>query len=677
VKIKLYFLLNKKCVFKSVIAACLVVLISLDTEAQRFYSVVFNKLPQNYQLYPRDAQNEALVPVSGKIEAAGYTHMSVQVFRNKDLLKYLKAPIKYDNQGIGTFATETKIKAELAEYSFRVYACKTTDSVLMVTRENVVSGDAYILSGQSNSTGFFSETETSEYCRTFGAITENLNTNPYNPADTLWALSNQQNYTNGVGTMGLEIQKQLSARSGVPNCLINGGFHWSSAANHAYRNPANPIDLGTGYGKILYRVQKAGLANAVQAYIFRQGETEAYHEGFDWPLNFEKLRSNLKLDYAGLKKIYVFQIDIIFYPSPVGAQVRDYQRRLPELFSDVKSLATVGTKEFDGLHYGTEGNRQSGFELSRLMARDFYQSKDTLNINSPAIKRAFYKTEDKKQLVLSFDDGQELVYPEKYKVNANLTLDMKDFFFLNGSAGSVISGKAEGSRIILELNGSQNASTLNYLPDYLPEGGNYYPFNGPFLTNKLGMRALTFYNLGISVSLKTPVLTSSAVEGAIVLSWADIQDATGYVLERKLASEMQYRVIANMTSTTKTFSDNTFSGSGKISYRLKAINKISESAEYGYTEIAAPVLLGIPVENDDLFSVFPNPVSPNQKITVRFKKPANGAIGLINSSGQIISEQNVNQQTETTFTLPQIPASSYFIRVKRGDYILSKKILIN
>jgi len=656
--------------------ACVLIWAHVDSNAQRFYSVVFNKLPQNYQLYPRDSQNEAIVPVSGKIEAAGYTHMSVQVFRNKDLIKYLKAAIKYDNQGTGTFATETKIKAELAEYSFKVYACKTTDSVLMVTRENVVSGDAFILSGQSNSTGFFTEGETSEFCRTFGAITENLNTAPYNPADTVWALSNQDSYKNGVGTMGLEIQKQLAAKSGVPNCLINGGFHWSSAASHAYRNAANPTDFNTGYGKILYRVQKAGLQNAVKAYIFRQGETEAYHEGFDWALNFEKLRTNLKLDYLSLQKIYVFQIDIIFYPSPVGAIERDYQRRLPELFSDVKSLATVGTREFDGLHYKTEGNRQNGFEVSRLMQRDLYQLKDTMNINSPAIQRAFYKSEDKKQLILSFDDGQELVYPDKYKANDKVTLDMKDFFYLNGSAGNIISGKADGNRIILELNGSQNASSLKYLPDYLAEGGSFYPFTGPFITNKLGMRAFTFYDVNISVGLKTPVLTSAESEGHVILTWADIQDATGYYLERKLLNETIYKTIAKVTSATKKFDDFTFSGSGKISYRVKAINKTAESADYGYSEINAPVLLGIPVENDELFSVFPNPVFKNQKVTIRFKKPVRGSLGLINSSGQSILQINVNQQAETSLTVPNISSAIYFLRLKDGDKVWSKKLLI-
>ncbi|MCE7040529.1 sialate O-acetylesterase [Dyadobacter sp. CY312] len=411
-------------------------LTAITSRAERIYSVVFNKLPQDYQLYPRNANNEANVPVSGYIELAGYNYMSVQVFRNEVPVKYLRADIKYDSKGIGSFSTSAIIKAELAQYSFKVYACKTADSVLMTHRKNIVSGDVYLLTGQSNSTGFFTESETSEYCRSFGKITDNLNTAAYNPADTLWALSNQQNTGASVGTMGLKLQKQLVAKSGIPNCLINGGFHWSSAFAHAQRTESNPADLNNGYGRMLYRVQKAGLKDAVKAFIFRQGETEAYHEGADWEGNFDKLRKNLHLDLPNLKMLYVFQIDIIYYPSLTGTALRDYQRRLPEIYPDVKSLATVGTVGFDGLHYDKNGNKQGGSELARLVERDFYQLKDTLNINSPAVRKAFYSNDERKQLIITFDEGQQLIYPEKYKPDySSVTLDMKDFFYLNHNSG--------------------------------------------------------------------------------------------------------------------------------------------------------------------------------------------------------------------------------------------------
>ncbi len=654
----------------------LLLLLNPLCQAQRFSSVVFNKLPQDFQLYPRNAENEATVPVSGIVEAAGWKYISVQVTRNDVPAQYQKADIQYNQKGLGVFELETKIKAELANYGFKVFVSRGTDSVLIVTRQNVVSGDVYVLSGQSNSTGFFTESDTSLFCRTFGKITKNLNTFPYDAADTLWVLSNQKAYDNGVGTMGLEIQKQLVQKSGIPNCLINAGFHWSSAFGHAQRTPGNPADLNNGYGRMLYRLQKAGLAQSVKAYIFRQGETEAYHEGGNWQGYFDVLYKNLKLDLPSIQKLYVFQIDIIYYPSPVGAELRDYQRRLAEIYPDIQSLATVGTKGFDGLHYSREGNQQSGFELSRMMLKDLYGSKDTLGIYSPGIKKVFYKSEEKKQLVLVFDEGQQLVYPEPHLTNPHVTLQMKDFFYLDGASGAVSSGKAEGNRIILELNGSRREKSMNYLPMYLEKGGPYYPFNGPYIANKQGMRAFTFYNVPIGIGLSIPVLAAEATtDGSVKLLWDQIAGAENYLLERKLEGEDAYTVIAILSSPTAQYVDESALVSTDIHYRLKALNRTAESSDYSYAKIEAPIVLGIE-DKGSFFSVYPNPVLKNQPVTIKFNQVVNGRISVFNATGQYVSGKNVNHEKEVKLSVPDKNSGYHFIRFDSEGQVWNKKILL-
>ncbi|MCF2497000.1 T9SS type A sorting domain-containing protein [Dyadobacter chenhuakuii] len=643
--------------------------------AQRFSSVVFRKLPQDLQLYPRNAQSEAVIPISGFTETAGYNHISVQVFRNETLQKYLRADIKYD-KGIGSFTTEAKIKAELANYHFKVYLCKTNDSTMVVERKNVVSGDVYVLSGQSNSTGFFTETDTSTFSRTFGKITADLNTGPYNAADTLWAFSNQDHYDYGVGTMGLEIQKQLIRQSGVPNCLINAGFHWSSAFAHAQRTESNPADLRNGYGRMLYRLQKGGMAGAVKAYIFRQGETEAYHEGGNWPENFAVLRNNLKKDLPSLGKIYVFQIDVIYFASSVGAEVRDYQRRLPSIYPELRSLATVGTQQFDGLHYGKEGNKQGGLELSRLIARDFYGLKDTANINSPNIRKIFYKTPEKKQVILVFDEGQELVYPEPYKPNGQVTLDMKDFFYFNGESGSVASAKADGNRIILELKAPQQATTMDLMPMYTPENGPYYPLNGPFIKNKLGMRAFTFFKVPIGESLATPELAAEieSTGGGVKLSWKKVNAVAQFVLERKREDEPDYETIATLDSATYIYLDKNTAEAKKINYRLKGVSSASESADYGYAEVKYELVTGVEKDDEAMFTVFPNPARKGEQVTVRMKKPVDGTLSLINVNGQSLSDEHILRSDEAFIRIPENAAGNHIVRLKAGDKIWSKKV---
>jgi hypothetical protein len=645
-------------------------------QAQRFSSVVFNKLPQDFQLYPRNADNEAVVPVSGIVETAGWKYISVQMTRNDVPTRYLKADIQYNQKGQGLFSLETKIKAELAGYGFKVFVSKGTDSVLIVTRQNVVSGDVYVLSGQSNSTGFFTESDTSLYCRTFGTITDNLNTYPYNAADTLWSFSNKKAYENGVGTMGLEIQKQLMQKSGIPNCLINAGFHWSSAFGHAQRTESNPADLYNGYGRMLYRLQKGGLEKSVKAYIFRQGETEAYHEGGNWSGNFDILYKNLKRDLPGIQKLYVFQIDIIYYPSPVGAELRDYQRRLPDIYPDIRSLATVGTTGFDGLHYSREGNRQSGLELSRMMLKDLYNSKDTVGVNSPAIKKVFYKSEEKKQLILVFDEGQELVYPEPYHANPQVTLQMKDFFYLDGASGAVTSGKAEGNRIILELNGARQEKSINYLPMYIQEGGPYYPFRGPYITNKLGMRAFTFYSVPISIGLPIPALSAqAAADGTVKLQWNHVAGTEVYTLERKMEGEDSYHVVATISSPAAQYIDESAAAGTGIHYRLKGSNETAESSDYSYARIEAPIVLGTE-DKESFFSVFPNPVPKHQPVTIQFHKVVKGKISIINGKGQYLSGENVNYQKEIKISVPDKTSGYHFIRFDSEGRVWNKKLLL-
>lgn len=646
------------------------------SNAQRFNPVLFGKLPQDYQLYPRDAANQARVPIAGIVEAPDYKYVSVQVLRNGQPYQYRRAGIQYGANAKGSFSTEASIKAERANYDFKVFLCKDADSSLLVTRTRVVSGDVYILSGQSNSTGFFGEGDTSMFCRTFGRITGTLNTETYKEADTLWALSNMHSYNNGVGTMGFEIQKQLMEKSGIPNCLINAGYHWSSAYSHSQRTESNPADFNNGYGRMLYRARKAGVAHAVKAYIFRQGESEAYGEGGNWEGHFDVLRKNLKMDFPSLQKLYVFQIDIIYHPSLIGVLIRDYQRRLPTIYPDITSIATVGTTGFDGLHYNREGNRQSGTELSRLMLRDFYASGDTVNIASPNLKKAFYNSAEKKSLTLVFDEGQELKYPEPYKHQGGQILDLKDFFYFDHQAGAVASGKAEGNRVTLDLKTAQNAATLNYLPPYLEKESPYYPFTGPYITNAKGMRAFTFYDVPIASALPATSLTAlNAEKGNIRLSWRPVSGAKGYVLERKMGDAAGYAPVARMSGSTVEWLDQPGESAVPILYRLIAINDEAESMP-AYAEVAPTLLLGVEQDAGDLFDIFPNPALHGEELTIRFARPQTGMISLIGLNGQLLMNRKIAGNAKSSFTIPKQVSGVHLIRFESNGRFFTKKLWV-
>ncbi len=253
------------------IITLLFLLIGHSGWAQRINAITFDKLPQDYQLYPRNAQSEAQIPISGRVEEEGWQYVSVQLFRDRQAIGYKRAPVSYAD-GKGRFTVDPfTIRAEKAEYDLKLYLVKGTDSVNVVNRTNIVAGDVYVFAGQSNASAFFRETRTNEFCRTFGKVSGTYGADPYNPADTAWAMVNQTMLAQNVGTFAFEFQRLILEKYGIPTCLINGAVHWSIMALFANRTASNPADLTNGYGRMLYRLQKAGVDKAVKALDLQAG----------------------------------------------------------------------------------------------------------------------------------------------------------------------------------------------------------------------------------------------------------------------------------------------------------------------------------------------------------------------------------------------------------------------
>ncbi|MHA4741143.1 T9SS type A sorting domain-containing protein [Dyadobacter sp. MSC1_007] len=254
---------------------------------------------------------------------------------------------------------------------------------------------------------------------------------------------------------------------------------------------------------------------------------------------------------------------------------------------------------------------------------------------------------------------------------------MKDFFYLNGSAGAVVSCKAEGNRIILELNAADNACTLSYLPLFVPQDGPFFPFLGPYLANKNEMRAFTFLNVPISTALK-PSLLTAATQGntAIKLNWEAIPGAEEYLLERRASDNNSFTTIARLKSNTLQFTDELdLSLAPKLFYRVKAISKDSESSDYAQVEIQAPLMLAVE-EHQPVFSVFPNPVVKGEPITVTIHKPERGTLDLLHSNGQSVFSYPVIQQKQIAAALPDLSAGIYILQFKSKDKSFSKKLLV-
>ncbi|MEZ0483570.1 sialate O-acetylesterase [Fibrella aquatica] len=570
--------------------------------AQQINVIAFDKLPQNYQLYPRNEQSEAQIPIAGRVNEAGWQYVSVQVFRNKQAIGYRRAIIQYAGaQGRFTVDPIT-IRAEKAQYDVSVHLVKGADSIHVVSRTSIVSGDVYVLTGQSNASAFFREKRTNEFCRTFGKTSGTYGVEASNPADTAWALSNQTLLEQNVGTFGFEFQEFILSTYGIPTCLINAAFHWSMMAHHATRTPGNPADLTNGYGRMLYRLQKGGLDKHVKALIYRQGESEAYGEGVNWPGNFDTYYKNLKTDLPSVKQLYVYQIDIIDPAVAAAPLVREAQRSLANRYQDIQVLPSIGTAGFDGLHYSDEGYAQNAQEVARLVGRDFYGATDTDNIDTPIIKQAYFSKKDGTEITLRFNDGQVLTWTDQFE---NVLL--KNVFYIDGREGEVTGGRAAGNRIILTLKNPSSATKLTYLPPKVDPGGPNFPYRGPYITNKRGMRALSFYELSITETivgpdeptpLPAPILSVGVVSASsLQLSWNAVAEATAYVLEVKEAKSGTFTALKQLPAGTLTYLAEGLLTNNAYTFRIRALGKNTESAWYqvdGQTPAvpSAPVLQG-------------------------------------------------------------------------------------
>ena len=581
------------------------IIIPQITFGQRIYSVVFDNLPQDNQLYPRNDKNEAIVSISGQIELANWKYLSVIVLRNKIFYQYQRSEIKYNAKGdLGTFDLKPLIKSELAEYDFQIYASQLgKDSVLMVERKNIVAGDYFLISGQSNAVafgvGYLPYTFTNKYCRTFGLPKFGKQ---YTQSDTTWAVSD---YT--VGAWGLGIQKLILEKYNIPTCVINGGVPGTQIDFHQ-RNDLNKMDLGTIYGRLLYRTQKAKVIDKVKAFFFWQGENDIFeNEPALWAEKFDKLFNSWRQDYSLISKFYVFQINIVAFKKYESGNQRDYQRRIKDIYAPfVESIATVGNFGYDGAHYSNEGYLQFASECVKKIERDFYGVKPTTNISSPNIRKAFYTSFQKNEIALVFDEGQEMVWKSDTILQSNDGLNMtqsaSQFFFIDKKSGLIASGRADKNKIIISLKVTSDAKKITYLPPYFPfdDTEKRKIFGGPFLQNINQMKALTFQDLAIDetdfiqpIKISTPIMQAINITfNSVMLSWKSVDGANKFILE-KIDSTLNFKILATLSNAQLFYNDNDLNENTNYSYRLRAEN-LNSVSDYFKVSIKTPALLRKP-----------------------------------------------------------------------------------
>lgn len=282
---------------------------------------------------------------------------------------------------VAPFSTSSKIKAELAEYSFEVYACKSaTDSSLIVRRDDIVAGDFYIIYGQSNAVAWEVDyTYRNEYCRTYGSL---------GGTSVNWGLSND--LTPRVGIFGIEFQRKVAEKYQIPTCVINGALAGASIQDLLSRNANDHSDASTAYGTLLHYAKQSGLLPYLKAIYYWQGENEAASETpLVWAPRFDQMVAQWKEDYPMAEKIYVFQLPLFgggAYNDNIGI-FREQQRTLNLKYPIIQPYAALGAPSWNGFHYGLEGYLKLGQELADMAG--FYHYKKRKKSPLPVFRKHF------------------------------------------------------------------------------------------------------------------------------------------------------------------------------------------------------------------------------------------------------------------------------------------------
>ena len=161
--------------------------------------------------------------------------------------------------------------------------------------------------------------------------------------------------------------------------------------------------------------------------------------------------------------------------------MREVQRTLPRLYSNMDVMSTLGIKPIGPCHYPLVGWSEFARLIQPLVERDFYGTKVSDSITAPNLKQAYFTSPAKDAVALEFD--QPVIWLDS----------LAGQFYLDGEKDKVASGTVTGNVLTLKLKAPATATKITYLKEM-----NWNPNDLVF--GKNGIAALTFCDVAIGGS---------------------------------------------------------------------------------------------------------------------------------------------------------------------------------
>jgi hypothetical protein len=442
--------------------------------------------PVDNQFFARDDKNEGTLFYNGTL-----SHVADSVF----LKVYADDKvIKTENQKLKTgktYAFTVKLKPGLIKYKVEFGSKSGGTETILHTAANLVCGDAYLIDGQSNAVatdwGADESDYSSDWIRSFGSMDGNVSKGWGNAV-------RRQGGAWEIGYWGMDLARSLMESQKTPICIINGAVGGTRIDQHQ-RNSADPTDATTIYGRLLQRVKQARLTHGIRGILWHQGEADQGADGPDgdygwvtYQQYFVDMSAAWKQDMPNIQHYYLYQI----WPNACSQggnrhsdKLRDVQRLLPRLYSNMSIMSTLGIQPEGSCHYPAAGYAEMAKRMIPIVERDNYTRAFDKAITPPDLKTACYTNAERNEIRLEFD--QPMAWDE--------TLISQ--FYLDGIESGIAAGSVSGNVVKLKLTAPADAKTITYLVDR-----KWNPNN--LLYGQNGIAALTFCEVPIELSRGRP-----------------------------------------------------------------------------------------------------------------------------------------------------------------------------
>jgi hypothetical protein len=389
----------------------------------------------------------------------------------------------------GAYAFTAPITAGLNTYRVVYGTTKGGVDTDVATVTDLICGDAFIIEGQSNALATDNSapndtTTTNKWIRTYGL-------------ESKWGYAISKGNDLQLGLWGWYLANRLVANHNMPVCIINGAAGGTRIDMHRPNPTDHSLKLGSGWSEDIYanlynRVVGAKLTHGIRGLLWHQGEQDQGAIGPDGDYNYKfyqqyfvDISAAWKQDFPNLRNYYLFQI----WPAACGEtsrndQLREVQRTLPNLYSNMKIMSTHGIVPGSGCHYEPAGYQVFSDLIGPLVEQDVYGVNSKAKLTAPNLKQAYFTTPGKNEITLVFD--QDI----SWNPGAPTMLFLAN---ADGAAsGSVTSGSATGNTIKLQVSEAASTATITYLKGLV----SWLQPNLIFGTN--GIAALTFADVPVA-----------------------------------------------------------------------------------------------------------------------------------------------------------------------------------